>query len=214
MSNNGWITLHRKIRDNWLWEAKPYSYGQAWITILLECNHSEKKVVLGSKIYHVKRGESINSLETWATLFGWNKSKVRRFFELLKSDTMLATKPTHNTTHLTVINYNTYQNVWHKDDTKMTQRRNEGDTKVTPNNNDNNEKQLYRKVQHLTLTTLDFDKLRVAYSKQQIDDILDEMDNWSKLKSKRSAYLTALTWLKKRAADNQPSTNIPNVSGM
>lgn len=139
MADNGWISLHRKIGSHWLWEAKPFSYGQAWITILLECNHSERKVNLGNYIYTVKRGESLNSLDTWAKLFGWNKSKVRRFFELLKSDSMIVTKPTHNTTHLIVTNYSTYQNTRHEDETKVKQSWHKVDTKLTPNNNVNNE---------------------------------------------------------------------------
>jgi hypothetical protein len=194
----GWISLHRKVKDNWLWKDKPFSFGQAWITVLLECNHAEKKVNLGNYLYHVKRGESINSLDTWAKLFGWNKSKVRRFFDLLKSDSMIDTKPTHNTTHLTVINYSSYQDVEHKVDTKLTQSWHEVDTKLAPNNNDNNgnnENKVYRNIQHLTLLVSEFDKLRLKYSKVQIDSILDDMENWAKLKTKKSAYLTANKWL-------------------
>ena len=138
MAEIGWISIHRKLGRHWLWEYKPFSYGQAWITILMECNHAERKVNLGNFLYHVKRGESINSLDTWGNIFGWNKSKVRRFFELLKSDGMIDTKPTHNTTHLTVLNYSSYQDVTHGSETKVKQTWNEGETNLTPNNNDNN----------------------------------------------------------------------------
>ena len=51
---------------------------------------------------------------------------------------MIETKPTHNTTHLKVINYGSYQDIEHKDETNLKQTRHEVDTKVTPNNNDNN----------------------------------------------------------------------------
>lgn len=61
---------------------------------------------------------------------------------------------------------------------------------------------VYRKVQHLSLTLDQFEKLRENYSKSDIDDILDQMENWAKLKTKKSAYLTANTWLKKRCDGN------------
>lgn len=65
---------------------------------------------------------------------------------------------------------------------------------------DKNKKEIYRKIQHLTLSVDEFNRLNEKYDKSDIDDILDQMENWSKLKSKVSAYLTANNWLKKRGA--------------
>jgi hypothetical protein len=56
---------------------------------------------------------------------------------------------------------------------------------------------VYRKIQHLELTLDDFNKLNALYTNSEIDSVLDDMENWAKLKTKKSAYLTANNWLKK-----------------
>ena len=40
----GWIKLHRKITENWLWDDKPYDKARAWIELLLMVNHEDKKI--------------------------------------------------------------------------------------------------------------------------------------------------------------------------
>ena len=36
---SGWISIHRKILNNILWQDKPFSKGQAWVDLLLITNH-------------------------------------------------------------------------------------------------------------------------------------------------------------------------------
>lgn len=70
--------------------------------------------------------------------------------------------------------------------------------------------EIYRTIQHLDLSMSDYTKLRENFSEQDISEILDEMENWAKLKTKRSAYLTANNWLKKREGQAKPKY-APNV---
>ena len=134
----GWIKLHRSIIKHWIF--KDSDKFRAWILILCEVNHKEIKVNLGNKLINCKRGDSLNSLDTWAKLFGkgWNKSKVRRFFKLLESDNMIVTKNEQKTTRLTVCKYDSYQEVRNADETQVKRKRNASETQVTPNKNDNN----------------------------------------------------------------------------
>jgi len=139
----GWIKLHRTIKKHWVFENA--DYFKAWVSILLEVNHSDQKFSIKSKLFNCKRGESLNSLDTWARIFGrnWNKSKVRRFFKMLESDTMVVLKSEHLTTRLTVYNYETYQDQRNADETEMKRKRNADETEMTPNKNvkkDKNEK--------------------------------------------------------------------------
>ena len=89
---------------------------------------------------NVERGESVNSLDTWARKFGknWTKSKVRRFFDLLEKDSMIVTKSETVTTRLSVCKYDSYQGKRNADETQVERKRNADETQVTPNNNDNN----------------------------------------------------------------------------
>jgi len=138
----GWIKLHRTINKHWIF--KDSEKLKAWITILLNVNHEKNKVNLGNLILTCNRGESLKSLDSWAKLFGknWNKSKVRRFFKLLKNDLMIELKNEQKTTRLIVCKYDTYQETRNASETQTKRKRNASETQTTPNKNDNNVKEI------------------------------------------------------------------------
>jgi|GEM_PF-646247 len=141
--DQGWITLHRRIMHHWVWQEKPFSYGQAWTDILLECNHAERKQLIKKKLITTSRGQSSNSLRTWAERWGWSVSATRHFFDLLKSDKMISMENMHVTTRLSVLNYDTYQLEQHAEGTQSESEK--AGTRISQgfhedtNNNDNNE---------------------------------------------------------------------------
>ena len=143
MAGNGWVSIHRKIIDHWIYDD-PVKL-KAWLTILLMVNYSPSKIIVKGTLFNVRRGESVRSLDTWAELFGkeWDKSKVRRFFLLLNRDNMIVTESERITTRLSVVNYDTWQVERNTDETQMKHKRNGGDTVATPNNKDN------KKINHI-----------------------------------------------------------------
>jgi hypothetical protein len=68
------------------------------------------------------------------------------------------------------------------------------------NDNDNNKENIYRAFKHLSISVDEFNKLCIDYTKQQVDDILDQIENYSQNKKFSSLYLTAKNWLNR----NQP----------
>ena len=69
---------------------------------------------------------------------------------------------------------------------------------VNVNGNVNgNDNKGYRKFAHLKLSLEDFKKLNEKYSKESIDDTLNDIENYSQNKKYKSLYLTASKWLKK-----------------
>lgn len=138
-SNTGWISVYRSILNHWLLaKGKSRTEFEAWIIILLEVNHTKQKVRVGNQIFTCNRGESLNSLDTWARKFNWHKSKVRRFLKLLESDSMIELKSERKTTHLKVCRYEYYQDLRNVDESQMKHKRNADETQTTLNNNDNN----------------------------------------------------------------------------
>lgn len=143
--SQGWISLHRKIKEHWLWKTeKPFDKRSAWIDILLTVNHEDKKIVLGNEIIIVKRGEHITSEPKLAERWGWSRTKVRNFLDLLERDGMIENKKENKKrTRIKVLNYNDYQDYENNEKTRQEQVENKTRTSREQdeniNNNDNND---------------------------------------------------------------------------
>ena len=130
----GYVKIYRSTRDHYLFQDKnPYSKFEAWTDILLKVNYEERKVNIKNVVFVVGRGESMRSLDTWASAWRWDKSKVRRFLETLQKENMVVLKNEQLSTRLTVCNYDTYQCERNVDETQMKRKRNANDTQATPN---------------------------------------------------------------------------------
>ena len=133
----GFIVLYRSIRKNWLWEHPDKL--RAWLDILLEVNHAPKKVMIKGKLFICDRGESLNSLKTWAKRWGWSINKVKRFLLVLESDSMIELKTERQTTSVTVCNYESYQGKRKSNETQKETKREPNENQTETNNNDNKE---------------------------------------------------------------------------
>jgi len=78
------------------------------------------------------------------------------------------------------------------------------------NDSDKKEK-VYRKFKHLLLTNKEFDLLNKQYTKEQIDSILDDIENYKDNKKYVSLNLTARKWLKKNE-EQIPKSKIPSLN--
>ena len=149
---SSWIKLFRDINKHWIWQNSDYL--KWWLDILLEVNHAPAKVVINNKIYDCNRGEKLYSLDTWAVRWGTNKSKVRRFLQLLQNDNMIELKSETQTTRLTVCKYDTYQDTRHADETQMKHIRHADETHLTPI--EEGKEEIEEKEE---INTINFDKL-------------------------------------------------------
>ena len=149
--NIGYISLHRKIQDCFLWYSdEPFDRRSAWIDLLLLVNHEEKEIMFDGNKITVLKGQKITSIRFLADRWHWSTTKVRKYLELLKSENMIKIESDNKKTLLTVVNYEVYQNSkhtentqkTHRNDTEVTQKTHRNDTEVTQkntNNNDNND---------------------------------------------------------------------------
>jgi DNA-binding transcriptional regulator YhcF (GntR family) len=127
----GWIKLHRDIKNHWIYtEKRKFSKFEAWTDILLSVNHAQAKTIIKGKLITIERGESILSLDSWGMKWGWNKSAVNRFFDLLKKDGMIVLQNETVTTRLTVCNYASYQDERNAHETQTKRKRNASETQT------------------------------------------------------------------------------------
>ncbi|HDM3285490.1 TPA: DnaD domain protein [Staphylococcus aureus] len=103
----GWIKIHRKIIDHWIWtDSKRLKW---WMDLLLLTNHSDKKVMLGGKLVVLKRGSFHTSELKLSERWNVSRNTVRNYLNALEKDTMITTKKTKNGTTIIVHNYGIYQ---------------------------------------------------------------------------------------------------------
>ena len=130
--SKGWISLYRKTLDNpILRTSRKFSTFEAWIWLLLTVNHKEKKIVLGSDVYNVKKGSMITSQKKLCKLFGWGNSRLRTFLKLLQKDDMVVVKTNQKLTQISLLNYESYQ------DYKSLSNHKQITSKSLPNTNNN-----------------------------------------------------------------------------
>lgn len=138
MGDQGWIKLHRKIQDHWIWQEKrKFSKAEAWIDLLMMVNHEDKKVPLGNELILVKRGQRITSIRQLCDRWGWSNTKVTQFLKMMQTDGMVTVKSDTKKTVITIENYDVYQS---RKDEKTTENSHEDDTKQTQKHTNKNEK--------------------------------------------------------------------------
>lgn len=126
----GWIKLYRSSLEHWLYiEKRPLTRREAWEDMIMLCNHDDDKVLIHGSLIDCKRGQSVQSLQTWSDHFRWSVKKTRIFFSLLEKDQMIVTEGLQKTTRLTICNYGKYQdNGADKGQTEGEQRADRGQT--------------------------------------------------------------------------------------
>ena len=147
MSNIGWISLHRQILDSWIWEDKPFSYGQAWTDMILVANHEDNNILFEGKIITIPRGAFHTSILKLADRYGWNRKKTTKFLDLLENQKMVTTERTTHGTTITIVNYDKFQTLGTTDGT--TNGTAQGTTKGQPrdtNNNVNNDNNIINNI--------------------------------------------------------------------
>lgn len=132
MKEKGWIKLHRKILDCWIWNDKPYDKARAWIDLLLLAMHRDKKLLLDNEVVVISRGSFMTSIVKLSERWGWSRCKVIRYLELLENEQMLNTKRTPKGTLVTIVKYEDYQISDFNNDTTLDTT--DDTTNETPNN--------------------------------------------------------------------------------
>ena len=109
--DNGWVSIHRKITNHWVWSDKPFSYGQAWIDLIMLANRKNHTFLSHDRRnIDAKRGVVYLSITALSQRWGWkSRNKTRHFLSLLEKDGMVVVNGTSHGTTITLVNYDKFQ---------------------------------------------------------------------------------------------------------
>jgi len=136
---DGWISIHRSITENWIWDEKPFDRRSAWIDLLMMVNHTDTKIMFDGSLVEVKRGQRITSIRKLSDRWGWSTTKTTKFLTMLEADEMITLKKDTKKTLVTIVKYSVYQDSENKKVTQKIHRSNTEVTQKNTNNNDNTE---------------------------------------------------------------------------
>ncbi len=163
--------------------------------MLLKANHKEKRF----KGIELKVGSIVTSRDLLASETGLSSQQIRTALNKLISTNEITSVTSSQGTIIQIVSYEKYQ----VSTNEITNEQPTSNQRVTTNKNvnkekNNKEKNIYRQFKHLSLTLDEFEKLKVNYTKEQIDLILDSIENYAQNKKYNSLYLTSLNWLKEK----------------
>lgn len=109
---DGWISLHRKIQDHWLWTKKrKFSQFEAWISLLFKASYKDTQINIDGKIVNLSKGSFITSEVKLSQEWGWSRETVRKFLKTLQEQKMVLKTCTSKYTTLTIKKWELYQNM-------------------------------------------------------------------------------------------------------
>ncbi len=106
---DGWIKLHRKIQDCFIWSFEKPQYTLAWIDMLFMANYKDKQAIFDGKIETVKRGTFITSMVKLSERWNMNRKTVKTLLDILQDSGMITYKTTKKRTTVCIKNYHVYQ---------------------------------------------------------------------------------------------------------
>ena len=124
---NSWIRLHRKLMDDPLYFAEPFTKMQAWIDLLLLANFADRVTFIRGNRVTIKRGQVAYSREWFSGRWRWSRGRVERFLLMLENDRKIVQQKSRLISIVTIVNYDFYQN------SEKTERETNGTTEIERN---------------------------------------------------------------------------------
>ncbi len=208
MTKQGWISLHRKLEDNPIFQNEKAL--KIWIWLLLRANHEPNDVLIGRQLVHLKMGQFIFGSDIACERLKMSKSTIHWWLDYLKVERYIERKTTNRYSVITVLNYEMYQTVERQVEYRRNAKRtpsvqpnetNNKENTVNTENTDNKRIQKFSSQQDITLPVMNeiAEKYHVPLS--FVQSKFDDMSNWMAAKGKvYKDYKAALSnWVKSDA---------------
>lgn len=143
--NNGWIKLHRKIREKAYYKNSKYIH--LWLHILLRANHKVNEFMWNNEIIIIKEGQFITGRKELSIETGINESTIEKILNLFEKEHQIEQQKTTKFRLITVINWKDYQE-------KEQQSNNRVTTKEQQSNTNNNYKNIKNEKKELSIDSV------------------------------------------------------------
>ena len=220
----GWIKLHRKLLDSRVFANE--GLLRLWIYCLCRANHEPNYVDIytgkGKTEVKVNPGEFIFGRKSVSKDLKVNPSTLYKRMQKLENIGNINIQSNTHYSIVSICNWDIYQNKdLDKEQGKEQPSNNQVTGKEQPSNTDKNDKNVkneknisplisdYSNIKKMEepLTKEQGEILIKEYGKNNVEQILLQMENWKPLtKKNKSANLTAQNWLKRNnGAEKEPS---------
>lgn len=116
----GWIKIHRKILDSSVWNNQ--NVFRVWMWCLLKASHKEYDMLVGGQPIKLKPGQFVFGREKAAKEIGLSVQQARTSLNILKKLKNLTIESTNKFSIITIINWETYQNIENKSNQQNNQQ--------------------------------------------------------------------------------------------
>lgn len=90
--DRGYIALHRSTLQHYLFkDERPFTRFQAWVWLITKAAWRPCQRRVGRRIATLDRGQLATTVRSLGTSWGWHPSRVWRFIDLLKRESMVRT---------------------------------------------------------------------------------------------------------------------------
>ncbi|GIO63546.1 DnaD domain protein [Paenibacillus cineris] len=199
---DGWIKLHRKIQDHWIYQEKrKFSRYEAWLDMIMMANHKSNRFLHGNELVEVERGQFITSELKLMERWDWGKNKLRLFLDLLEKDGMIIKKTDRKRTAITICNYGLYHDSETENGPRADQSRTNSGPSADTNKNDKNEKNEKEEINPYRILDENRFPFMTPILQDKVDSLIEEYGqqdfidavNEAVIRGKRSiAYVTRI----------------------
>lgn len=225
MASQGWISVHRNIYDNWIWnDTEQFDKRSAWIDLLLMANHEDKKVLIDGQLEIVKRAQRITSINKLAKRWKWSRKKVTNFLQTLEEDDMIILKKEQGKyTTITIVNYSFYQdnnspkeqvrNKWGTSEEQVKHINNNDNNDLIMINNDDDIDSRVKKINSLIKNKSSSSQIKSflnSYSLKELDLLIEKIKESDYLKENINFNKLGKTFINKVFNDEYKTFKEPN----
>jgi hypothetical protein len=111
MSERGVFALDRGWFNHPAFADEPFTEREAWAWLIAEAAWKPRRRRIGSRVIELDRGQLAGSVRFLAERWKWSKSRVDRFLNRLKNETMIGTDSGTGILLVSVCNFDKYQRV-------------------------------------------------------------------------------------------------------